>query len=451
MEKLFSDFKAATAEEWKNQIIKDLKGTDYEKLIWHRGDGINVQPFYTKQEQTHQPLFTHTGWDICEQITVNNETEANKRALEALKGGASGLSFYIHKKIDTKALVKDISLEHIYTQFFISHDALHIQNDLKDFYGKKNQYDSKIKCFINIDPVSLFEYYGEWHNNEEKDLQVIEQLNHLPVNASLYQEAGANAVTELALALAHTNEYFNYLAEKNLLKEKTLHFTFSIGNDFFTEIAKLRAFRKILALLQKQYQTNFAIHIHAQTSLLNKSHLDANTNMLRTTTEGMSAVIGGCDSLCVLPYNESFENTNSFSARISRNQQHLYKEESYLDKVSDMSAGSYYVEWLTEELAQKAWEEFKLIEADGGLLMGLKSGSIQQKIKEQAEQLIAQFKEEKFVLVGVNKFQNKSEVISQKPPIKNRVISSEVEKRSSIKVKSIKPLCLSDYLVKENA
>ncbi len=244
--------------------------------------------------------------DICEQITVTDEKQDNQRALKALQGGASGLSFYIHKKIDAKILFQNISLEHIYTQFFIGFEALHLLEDLKDFYGKKNPYDHKIKCFVNIDPLCLRAFYGEWHGDKEKDLSVIEELKHIPINVSLYQEAGANAVTELAVGLAHTNEYFTYFSEKKLLQDKTLHFTFSVGGDFYTEIAKLRAFRKLVALLQEQYNTNFSIHIHAQTTQLNKSNLDAYNNMLRTTTEAMSAVIGGCNSLCVLPYDETF-------------------------------------------------------------------------------------------------------------------------------------------------
>ena len=448
MDKLFLDFKSSTAQDWKNQIVKDLKGADFEKLIWHNANNnnFNVNPFYTSEDIQikNKSLFTNTDWDVCEQITVTNEQQANARALKALEGGASGLSFYILKKIDTKALLKGISLEHIYTQFFISNDALHVLDDLKNEYGKINPHDGKLKCFINIDPICLFAVYGEWHADEAEDISVLKQLVHIPVNVSLYQEAGANTITELACGLAHTNEYFNYLAEQKVLKDKTLHFTFSIGSDFFTEIAKLRAFRKLIALLQEQYQTNFKVHIHAQTSQQNKSNLDADTNMLRSTTEGMSAVIGGCDSLCVLPYDETFSDASEFSSRISRNQQFVFKEESYLNKVADMAAGSYYIETLTDDIAAKAWEEFKRIESKGGFISCLKSNYVQDTIKQQADALIQQFKEEKIVLVGVNKFKNPKEQAVDK---KSNSLKSQV----SNLISPIKPICLSDYLVKENA
>jgi methylmalonyl-CoA mutase len=448
MEKLFPEFNAATAKDWKNQIVKDLKGTEFEKLIWHNanGNGFDINPFYTSEDiQTkNKSLFTNTDWDVCEQITVTNEQQANACALKALEGGASGLSFYILKKIDTKALLKDISLEHIYTQFFISNDALHVLDDLKNEYGKINPHDGKLKCFVNIDPICLFAFYGEWHTDEEKDISVLKRLIHIPVNVSLYQEAGANTITELACGLAHTNEYFNYLSNQQLLKDKVLHFIFSIGSDFFTEIAKLRAFRKLIALLQEQYQTSFKIHIHAQTSQQNKSNLDAYTNMLRSTTEGMSAVIGGCDSLCVLPYDETFSDASEFSSRISRNQQFVFKEESYLNKVADMAAGSYYIETLTDEIAAKAWEEFKHIESKGGFIACLKSNYVQDTIKQQADALIQQFKEEKIVMVGVNKFKNpKEQAVDNK--------SNSLKSHVSNLISPIKPICLSDYLVKENA
>src|ERR1700752_3704919 len=114
MKKLFSEFKAATAQDWKNQIVKDLKGVEFEKLVWHHANGFDINSFYTSEDiQTkNKSLFTNTDWDVCEQITVTNEQQANARALKALEGGASGLSFYILKKIDTKVLLKGISLEH---------------------------------------------------------------------------------------------------------------------------------------------------------------------------------------------------------------------------------------------------------------------------------------------------------------------------------------------------
>ncbi len=412
MEKLFSEFNNLTSAQWKEQIVKDLKGVDFNQLVWKTHNGFDVNPFYTSEDlkENKQPLFTSSDWDICEQITVTNEKSANEQAIKALECGASGLAFYIHKKIDTAALIKNISLEHIYSQFFISNDALHVLSDLKNYYGKINSHDKKIKCFVNIDPLSLFSFYGEWHESEEKDLAVLNQMVHVPVNLSLYEEAGANTVNELAIGLAHANEYFNYLENQKTLKDKkAVHFIFSVAPDFFTEIAKFRAFRKLIALLQEQYEINLPVHIHAQTAMADKSYLDIYNNMLRTTTEGMSAIIGGADSLCVLPYNNDFEKTDNFSSRIAINQQHILKVESYLNKVADLSAGSYYIEELTDLLAKKAWDKFKEIESKGGLIAGLFNNSVQECIAADFKILLESYQQTKSVLIGVNKYQNTTE------------------------------------------
>lgn len=408
MSKLFSEFKEITNAQWKEQIIKDLKGASTDILTWHTQNGFDVHPFYTSEDLKtgSKPLFTHSDWDICEHIVVTDEKKANAQALEALKKGASGLAFYIHQKVDTQQLIKGISLDHIYTQFFISNDALHILTDLKNNYGKVNAFDGKVKCFVNIDPVGLFAYYGEWHQSQDNDMAVLKQLVHIPVNASLYQEAGCTQVNELAFALSHCNEYFNYLNESKSLSDKLVHVTFSIGGDFFTEIAKLRAFRKLLSLLQESYQTHFPLHIHCQTSQLNKSEKDAYTNLLRSTTEAMSAVIGGTNSLSIVPYDDSFNEANEFSSRMAINQQHILKDESYLNTVADLASGSYYIEAVSEQLAEKAWEKFKEIEVKGGFIACLNSGYIQGIIAADFRHLSENYKENKAILIGVNKYPN---------------------------------------------
>src|ERR1700741_1942046 len=182
MDNLFTEFTGVTSAQWKEQIIKDLKGVDFDQLVWKTHNGFNVNPFYTPEDlkQRHEPLFTNSDWDICEQIMVSDEKEANQRALKALEGGASGLSFFINKKIDTSVLIKGISLEYIYSQFNITNDALHVLEDLKAHYGKINEHDGKIKCFVNIDPLHLFAFYGEWHDDETKDLSVLQKLKHIP-------------------------------------------------------------------------------------------------------------------------------------------------------------------------------------------------------------------------------------------------------------------------------
>lgn len=434
MEKLFSEFKPSTAQDWKQQIIKDLKGADFGKLVWHRADGLDVQPFYTAGDGHPEPVFTQAGWEISEEITVKNEKDANEKALRALNGGASSLHFKLSKMPDLDVLLQNISIGHIEICFILRFLPEDFRTRLHSYVESRNIDPIKLRGSICYDGIGYLAETGHWLTTDEHDLHADNNW----VDASLYQNAGATQSFELACALAHAHEYLAELEQK-----KKFRFTLSIGSDFFGEIAKLRALRKLWPMIAKEYRVNEEIWIHAVNTSLNQSALDAYNNMLRSTTEGMSAVIGGCNSLTLEAYNKSFESTNAFGERIARNQQMIYKEESYLDKVADMGAGSYYIESLTDALAEQAWEEFKEIESRGGFLACLESDYIQVRIRQQAEQLINNFREEKVVLVGVNKFQNKNE---SRPPVRSfkRILTNT-------EVMPITKISLSDYQVKENA
>ncbi|MDF2448244.1 MAG: methylmalonyl-CoA mutase [Bacteroidota bacterium] len=415
MQKLFSEFNPVTANQWKEQLIKDLKGIDYKNLIWETNSGFKIQPFYTKADLkgNPSPLFHLNDWSICEMILVNEEKAANQQALDALEHGASGLIFQISKKTDFSLLLSGISLKHIYTLFKIES---HVQEDLLNYFMSHN---CGTNCFIECDEVLR---------------GIITAPNHtICANASLYQESGSNTVHELAFTLAHVNEYLTLNSTVSII-----HLTVSVGGDFFMEIGKLRALRRLLQFLMDQYSINAKIHIHAQTTSLNKSAADSYNNLLRSTTEAMSAAIGGANSVCVLPFDQPFKAPGDFSLRMARNQQLILKEESYLNAVADISAGSYYIESLTETLCQLAWEEFKDLEAKGGLFECLKLNTIQKIISEDAQRLIQQFKDGKLVLVGVNKFQNKNE-----SPEELKVIKPS-------NVFGIKPVNLSESSVQQS-
>jgi len=437
MEKLFSEFKPANAADWKQQIVKDLKGGDLSKLSWQNPNGFEVRPFYTSEDVREEkgPLFAHTGWEICEEIRVSNEREANAKALKALRGGASALHFKLNRLVDLKVLLEEISIEHIELNFILNYPDVDFKTRIHSYLDEMNIASEKLNGSISFDAIARLAETGNWFTSEEVD----RDFGNAWVNASLYQDAGATQSFELACALAHAHEYLIKLDHKIKFR-----FTIGVGSDLFGEMAKLRALRKLWAIIAKEYKAEEEIYIHAVNSGINQSSLDAYNNMLRTTTEGMSAVLGGCNSLTLEAYNRSFESATDFSERIARNQQMIFKEESYLDKVADVGAGSYYIESLTDEIAAKAWEEFKIIESKGGFIACLRSDHIQQRIKEQAESLINQFREEKIVLVGVNKFQNKQEE-KKKPGLNIKRITTGAQ------VQPITRIRLSDYLIKENA
>lgn len=416
MQKLFTEFTSTTAAQWKEQLVKDLKGINYNTLVWKTNSGIDVQPFYTKENLTSNPapIFAKNDWAICENIFVSDTKAANIQALNALQNGASGLVFHISQKTDYAVLLKDISIQHIYSLFKVS------ENIKKELDSYLKSIDTGNACFVECD--------------ELLNGTVNPQSSTISIDTSLYQEAGSNTINELAFSLTHLNEYLNISSDM-----KHIHISGSVGGDFFMEIAKLRALRKLVGFLLNQYGSKADIHIHAQTTLINKSTVDSYNNMLRSTTEAMSASIGGANSIVVLPFDVEFNAQNDFSSRMARNQQLILKDESYLNIVADMSAGSYYIETLTETLCEKAWEQFKVIESKSGLLACLKSNYIQDIISKDAETLIQQFKEGKLVLVGVNKFQNKNEETKM------------VKRKNAVHPSGIKTINLSESLEQQLA
>ncbi len=378
MQKLFTEFTSTTAAQWKEQLVKDLKGIDYNTLVWKTNSGIEVQPFYTAENLVSNPapVFTTNDWAICEQISVEDEKTANAKALNALQNGASGLVFQISKKTNYSVLLKDILLKHIYCLFKINAEQ---KNDLDTFLVFANAGSN---CFVECD--------------ELLNGKINPQNSVISINTNLYQEAGSNTINELAFSIAHLNEYLN---NSSLSDIKKIHMSISVGGDFFMEIAKIRALRKLSEFLLKEYSVKAKIHIHAQTTLINKSRIDSYNNMLRSTTEAMSASIGGANSILVLPFDIEFNPQSDFSSRMARNQQLILKDESYLNLVADISAGSYYIETITETLCEQAWEQFKTIESKGGLLECLKSNYIQEIISKDAETLLSQVKDGKAILV----------------------------------------------------
>ena len=223
---------------------------------------------------------------------------------------------------------------------------------------------------------------GNWYTNLKEDHKHFESIvNHtktLNVKASIYQNAGANMVQQLAYTLAHTNEYLNHINNSESLQQTfdnsnnqplIINIEVSIGSNYFFEIAKLRALRLLLNELVTEYNINTKVQLIATPSTRNKTLYDYNTNMLRTTTECMSAILGGANTINNLAYDAVYHKDNEFASRISRNQLLILKHESYFNEVNNASDGAYYIESLTKQLAEK--HQIK------GWVRNLMSGSVE--------------------------------------------------------------------------
>ena len=288
--------------------------------------------------------------------------------------------------------------------------------------------------FLRFDPLGQLVSTGNWYIDNKSDHQCLSELVNLApssivgVDLGHFQNAGAGVIQQLAYGMCQAYTYMDYLKEE---KELKLCFTVAVGSNYFFEIAKIRALRWLYASLAEAMEMPVHCHVLAEPSARNKSIYDYNTNMLRTTTECMSAVLGGADAISNRPYDSLYHKSNEFGERIARNQLLVLKAESYFDTVDNPSDGSYYIECLTQQLAERALELFKQLNANGGMLSHLKSGLIQRKVKESAQREQALFDEGELVMIGTNVFPNPEDRMKDElelyPFVKTRNQKTEIE------------------------
>ncbi|MFD2891608.1 methylmalonyl-CoA mutase subunit beta [Flavobacterium chuncheonense] len=409
-QKLFEAFPTLTSKEWKHKIQAELKGADYnETLVWESLEGIKVKPFYHNDEFENN-VTVHTSvseFKILQNIFVHDVAKSNEKAKNSLSRGAESIRFTIENEaVAITELMANLPLENVTYYFnlpFLS----------KDYCAALNQFATANKAnfiFLN-DAIGQLVAEGNWFENLEKDFENLNTITKtsafpfLSIKSGIYQNAGANMVQQLAYTLAHINEYFNRIEKIN----HAITIEVAVGTNYFFEIAKLRALRILFDALKKEYDYTFDCHIVATPSKRNKTLYDYNVNMLRTTTECMSAILGGANAIGNLAYDAIYHKDNEFGDRISRNQLLVLKNESYFDKVNNPADGAYYIETLTEQLAEKALALFKDIEANGGLITQLIEGTIQRKIKESADKEQELFDSGKEILLGTNKYPNKND------------------------------------------
>lgn len=445
MKNLFDDFNPVSSKQWKQQIQFELKGADYnETLIWNSPEDIKVKPFYHKDEFSGPSNINTkaTDFKICQNIYVHDLEKSNYRALDSIKRGAESIRFTIDdEKIELAKLLQNIDIEKITIYFNLSFLS-------KDFVKKIESLSKgkKAKIYCNLDPIGHLAREGNWFSTKEKTnfdtINLISadstNVSIISINSGLYQNAGANMVQQIAYSLAHANEYFNHITTIS----QPIVFEVSVGTNYFFEIAKLRALRILFNLIAKEYHHKFDCHLLVSPTKRNKTLYDYNVNMLRTTTECMSAILGGADSIVNLPYDSLYHKNNEFGDRIARNQLLILKHESNFDKVNNPADGSYYIESLTNQLAEKALVLFKDIESNGGFLKQLNDGIIKRKIQESADKEQELFDSGKEILVGTNKYPNKKDHMKSNlelfPFVKIKprktLISPIIEKRLSEKV-----------------
>jgi len=468
-EKLFQEFESVSTEQWKEKIIKDLKGADYDKkLVWKTNNGFNLQPFYRNEDlQNLTYLNTLPGefpftrgskkqsnnWNVNQVIIVNDIIEANKKALDITTKGVDSLSFAFSEKYkpteeDIDTLLDNIRIDSIEINFKTNYPILLIEI-IDSLARKYNRELDKIKGSVFFDPISVYSK-GEINDFDkfahlEESFKLINASKHLTnfhcltIDGSIFHNSGGTTVSEIAMSLSIAVEYLNYLTDKGLSTDDIanhLRFSFSTGSSYFVEIAKLRALRYLWAKIMNEYGINnddsAKMYIHAESSKRNKTIYDPYVNMLRTTTECMSAAIGGADNITVLPFDLPLNKNSIVGERIARNQQLLLKGESYFDKVSDPAAGSYYIENITDKLIESSWKLFLDIDDKGGYLEAFDSGFITAQIDSESKELFKDVATRKRSILGTNQYPNLNENFPE-----------VIEKGKSKPNNSLKPIRIS--------
>jgi methylmalonyl-CoA mutase len=448
---LFSGFPPVTTSEWEEQIRLDLKGADYEKkLVWKTDDGLSVRPYYRAEDiegitfldsLPGQPPFvrgtTDTGnkWEIRQEIRVDDKGLANRLAIEAIERGAGAIGFRV-KEIesmeDLSDLIRYIELEKTAVHFSAAREYPYVAELFIRIMRLRGANPALVKGSLAFDPFSYYLLHGDFYNSLSDNLNEAKYLittlgRELPafrmihVSANLFHNAGAGVVQELGYALASGNEYLSRLTGAGLAVDDVasrMHFTFALGSDYFMEIAKLRAARLLWSAIVDAYgpekSGSAAMYIHGTTSLWNKTVFDPYVNMLRATTETMSGALGGCNSISVNPFDQVFRHPDTFSMRMARNTQIILKEESYLDRVADPAAGSYYIEKLTDSIASAAWDLFRKVEREGGFLEVVQSGALRADIESTAAAKSEKIARRSTFILGTNQYPNSQEQMLDK-------------------------------------
>ncbi|MEM6261261.1 MAG: methylmalonyl-CoA mutase family protein [Bacteroidota bacterium] len=421
---LFDAFPPISPAEWQEKITTDLKGKPLSRLDWHLPEGFTMPPFLT-QEQTdltagginsapgafpyRRGNFFNAidqGWQMVQDISVHQPAEAKARISEALNAEIAAFRLYDWSETHNPAQLAEV-LGAVDTRYH----ALHLSGS-QDWVPTLASYLERHSLEANLLTGTFF------GPEDQLSASLIDILPSSPyfrtagISVTGVDDAGGTAVHQLAFALAKTVEEIQAYGSAEGVFEK-LAFHFPIGSHFLVEIAKFRAFRMLVARLAEVYEVEGhearSPFVVASTSRWNKTLYDAHNNLLRTTTEAMAAILGGAHAVNVRAFDVVKQAENAFSSRLARNIQHLLKHEAYLSHVQDPAGGSYYLESLTDNLAETAWKLFQEIEQKGGYLTCQQDGTLADWLRESREAKEKAIHHRKQVFVGVNQYPDPQE------------------------------------------
>jgi methylmalonyl-CoA mutase len=462
------DFKAPTYEEWREAAQALLKDKPFDKVMRSTLiEGITLEPIYRSEDLAKLDIrhelpgmgahvrarnaagYEDNAWSISEEIPAATPAEFNKAAINDLshgqnelnipldcatragidadnaeKVGCGGLSLSTLADLD-KAL-EGVHVEMISTYFQSGASGLPVAALFFAMAKKRGLKEADLAGCFESDPLRVLAARGKLSTSLEEAYREMATLTAfaaknapkfqtIGVSGMPYSNGGGSAVDELGYVIATAVEYIREMQKLGLTIDDVaprMRVTLSLGSNFFVEIAKLRAARLLLANVVESFggkEISKAIYIHARGATWNKATLDPYANLLRSTTETFAGAIGGANGMHTAAFDESYETPDEFSRRIARNQQILMQEECELTRTIDPAGGSYYVEWLTDQIAQKAWALFQKVETAGGMYKALASGSVEDSIGKLRADRIKKIQQRRDEIVGVNAYPNANE------------------------------------------
>ena len=452
---LFEEFPPVSTDDWEAKIQDDLGPSAIDEVLrWESLEGVSllgnlrredleatehVDPEAGTPPLVNSDAVPANDWDICQPIAHPDPEEANRLARGAVRKGADALALVrpaAPEHATGGILIETIDdLRTVLAGLPLSEIALHLENGpsgaillgaVQEIAEEENVADT-LQGSVSYDPVAALAAGSVRDVSVAFDLAddlvtaAPPTIRPLSVDLRPYHDAGASAVQELAFGLGALSDTLHNLSDRGHSVRTLplrLHFLTSVSTSYFVEIAKHRALRLLVPQVVEAYATDTDeddhvapgdLKVQAETSRRTETVYDPYVNMLRGTTEGMAAVIGGCDVLRVRPYDAALRPQDTFGSRIARNVQLILREEAHMDAVADPGAGSYYLEAATDQLARRAWSKFQRLEAEGGLLSGLREGRVQERIREVREDRREQVNSRRRVLVGTNHYPNLNE------------------------------------------
>ncbi|UWX56899.1 methylmalonyl-CoA mutase family protein [Chlorobaculum sp. MV4-Y] len=412
-ESLFSGFPAVDYEQWKSKVIEELKGADYSKIVWKTPDGFTMEPWHNRQTAAPAPEVpfrrSTNRWRICQQISASKILDDPALLDEAVAGGANAIELRFDEVPESGEVAR--LLEALRT-IDLARVALYFSGAIGDPAELLDSL-SALPGFASNSGTLLFDALA----NPDADLPLTTAelkrsgFRTIAIDTVRFHESGATITQELAIALAGVSDCLSRLTDAGVDAAEAaaaIEIVFANGTSHFPELAKLRAIRAMWPQLLSAYgvpaNAMSEPRLFVRSSIRSISTLDPYTNILRLSTEALAAILGGCDTLQLAPFDPAGSVSMEFAERITRNIQFLLREESNLGHVIDPAAGSYYIETLTATLCRESWKLFQQIEADGGLRAAEASGSVTAMIAPAADVRRKAINTRRRTLVGINRY-----------------------------------------------